>query len=57
MDGSLTLEKRGSVLLEFKRDPNIKVLLLTYASGSTGYVGPVDPFKFAEANQWHKLKG
>jgi SNF2 family DNA or RNA helicase len=36
IDGSLTLEKRGAVLLQFKMEPDIKILLLTYASGSTG---------------------
>lgn len=38
LDGSMTLEQRGTVMLQFKISLDIKVLLLTYASGSVGYV-------------------
>ncbi|KAF8857758.1 hypothetical protein BDZ45DRAFT_674506 [Acephala macrosclerotiorum] len=36
LDGSMTLEQRGTVMLQFKTSLDIKVLLLTYASGSVG---------------------
>jgi SNF2 family DNA or RNA helicase len=38
IDGSSTRERRGMIVQQFQEERDIKVMLLTYASGSVGYV-------------------
>jgi SNF2 family DNA or RNA helicase len=40
IDGSSTREQRGVIMQQFQEDRDVKVMLLTYASGSVGYVTP-----------------
>jgi SNF2 family DNA or RNA helicase len=38
IDGGSTREQRGMIIQQFQEERDIKVMLLTYASGSVGYV-------------------
>jgi SNF2 family DNA or RNA helicase len=40
IDGSLTTEKRRAVIAEFQKLPDLRIMLLSYGSGSVGYVPP-----------------
>lgn len=39
IDGGSTREQKGMIIQQFQRERHIKIMLLTYASGSVGYVG------------------
>jgi SNF2 family DNA or RNA helicase len=39
-DGKVSQKDRGIVVEKFKKDPNIRVMLLTLSCGAVGYVRP-----------------